>query len=501
MGFLLGIDMGTTNIKVNIFDIQGNGVAAARLPSPVTIQGDGGGVYDARMLWNTACSALCNALNDLDARYGAGARKEIKGLAITSVGEAGLPLDRDGNELYPVIAWYDNRSMAYADWWKKGLGEDEILEITGLRIQYIFTVNKIMWLRDHEPEIYRRMAKWACVADYIAFKLTGELAMDCSLASRTMMLDAKKCIWSDRIMQAAGLEPGILPPVVQSGSPVGEVTAGAAKKTGLCVGTSVFAGGHDHICGAFAAGVMSRGMILDSSGTAEETLTSVDNFDDLHRSSVMGFNVGRHVVAGKYYMAGGIPASGSSADWFRREFGFSDADEPKCTPGAGGLLFLPHLRGSSSPLRNTVSKGAFIGIRPYHTKYDFFQAVYEGLCFEFRQSIELLLQGARPERVVVIGGGTRDPLWMQTKADVLGMSIEIPKNRESTAMGAALLAGTGSGAYADAKEAVAATYQLGRMVEPRREYTEYYEQKYEVFKNLYMAVLEVNTSLENLKVK
>ena len=404
--YLIGIDMGTTNVKALLFDEQGNTAGEARCPSPITLLPDGGGVFDPEELWRLCCRLLTELLDAAPAE----ARSRLAGLAVTGMGEAGVPLDAAGRPLYPVIAWFDPRTEQYPAWWRDTFGEDRLYAVTGLKNQHIFTANKLLWLKEHEPRVFGEMRRWHCIPDYIAFRLTGASAMDLSLATRTLLLDAASGTWSRELLAHAGIPADILPPAVPSGTKVGEVTAAAAACCGLPAGTPVFAGGHDHICGALAAGAVEPGIVLDSSGTCEEVLVSSETLSGTRSLSAQGFNAGYHTAPGRFYVSGGIPASGASVDWFRREFPAKEGGA-SC-PGANGVLFLPHLRGGSSPERDAISKGAFVGLQARHTHADLRQAVYEGVAFELRRSVEQLLQGGRPRRVVSIGGGTKNAAWL-----------------------------------------------------------------------------------------
>lgn len=491
MCYLIGIDAGTTNQKAILFDEKGTIVCQASRPSPLTAFPDGTAVYDACAVW-AQISAL---LREITAGSNSGILGQITGIAVTGMAEAGVPLSKSGEPLYPFIAWYDPRTVPYAAWWSQRYSAAKVTEITGLRVQHIFSVNKLMWLRDNLPDVYNRMAAWACMEDFIAFCLSGVLKMDTSIGSRTMMMDLRRRCWSSDILEAAGISPEVLPELIPSGSLVGWVTEQAAAETGLLAGTPVYAGGHDHVCGALACGVLSPGVVLDSSGTAEEILAASLDFARIQKLGTEGFNVGCHVAGERYYMAGGIPASGASVDWFQNQF----SPEPDAAPSrAEGLLFLPHLRGGSSPDREPDSRGAFLGVRHFHTRADFQQAVYEGLCFEFRQGLLRLTKGDYPEKIIAIGGGTKNRRWIETKASVTGLPIEIPAIQESTALGAAMLAGIGAGIYASPEDAAACVYRAAETILPDLAFREAYDRKFSIFSQVYDSLLPLNQQLSDL---
>lgn len=496
MEYLIGIDIGTTNIKVILFDETGRQISAAQEKSPLQLLKNNGGIFDAEKVWNI-CAGLLKDLLDKCAFCGKGdVASKIAGLAVSGMGEAGVPMDAEGNSLYPVIAWFDARTESYPSWWDETFGEKRLFEITNLKSQHIFTVNKLLWLKEHEKECFSKIKRWDCMPDYIAYRLTGRSVMDYTIATRTMMLDVHQKCWSEEILNHCGISKDILPELVPSGSLIGRITKEAFHKCGLLPGTPVYAGGHDHICGALAAGVISPHVLLDSSGTCEEVLVSMDSIAATEMLSRKGFNAGFHVAQGRTYISGGIPASGASVDWFLREFPCPDTASAHVAPSIDGPLFLPHLRGGSSPQRDKSSMGAFVGLRAQHQWSDLMQAVYEGVAFELKLSAEQLLGTTPPSRMITIGGGSKNDIWLQIKADVMNTVIEVPEVQESTALGAALLAGIGVGIYRDADDAVAKTFRVGKRILPCAETQKIYQKKWPIYRRLYTALHEVNEMMD-----
>lgn len=507
MPFLLGVDIGTTHIKACIFDVDGHQEARAIVPTSSIALPDGGAVYEPEVLWAEVCSVIREACAWVNKP------SDIAGVAVASMGEAGLPLDREGNPLYPIISWFDPRTGPLADRWRENVGPEKTSEITGLRIHHIYSAFKLMWLFQNEPAIMSKAARWLNVADFINFRLTGEQATDYSLASRTMLFDQRTHVWSTELLSCARIPPELMPRPVPGGSLVGKVTEEAHLKTGLAAGTPVYAGGHDHVCGALASGIIEPGLLLDSCGTAESVLTVVTSPDAIPDACANGFSLGSHVVRDRFCLQGGIMASGGTVDWFAREFGWESppaggaGSHPteslmRCArespTGARGLLFLPHLRGSGPPTRDPLSKGAFLGISLHHKRCDFARAVIEGLAFEFRTAIAAAERavGTKLNTIRAIGGGTYNSFWLQTKADVTGMEIEVPEVSESTALGAALLAGIGAGIYEDAASAVRATYRMRVRFEPDPQAHSIYCKIYPEFEGLYSLLKPLNHRLE-----
>lgn len=495
MEYLVGIDMGTTNIKSIVFDTQGNAVSIFSAATPTQSQQDLGRVYNPTELWSIVLSLLSKNVAQIQSDYGGSAVYSISGIAVTGMAEAGVPLDYAGNPLYPIITWYDTRTFPQVALWENNFGPGKLQSIAGLRNQHIFTANKLYWLKENEPGLYQRIAMWHCIPDYISYRLTGKSAIDRSLASRTMMMQMSSAKWSADILDFLGLTESNLPPIIPSGTLIGTVTDSVARECGIPAGVPVYTGGHDHICGAFAVGVDAKGSVLDSCGTSEEVLTVADETEDISNLGSAGYNIGWHTARGKRYMAGGIPASGASIDWCRNALSGGNYDGS--VSGANGLLFLPHLRGSSSPSRNISSKGAFVGIRDTHTSSDFMQAVYEGLAFETRLLMENLMRGDKINKVICIGGGAKNDIFLQIKADILQMPIEVPEVNEATALGAAMLAGIGAGVYKDSKDALKHTYRVKKSLLPNHDSAELYHQKFSLYKTLYPLLIDLNCALEH----
>ena len=491
---LVGIDLGTTNLTVVAFDVAGEMVAQASRPTPTYHPRAEWTEHDPDRLWERLCEAMrevVSAVGDAD---------RIAGLAIASMGEAGVPLDREGRALYPVIGWHDPRTQPQADRWADSFGDPRTYQITGTPIDYIYSLNKLLWLREHEPDVARRIHKFLCMEDYVIFRLTGELATDLSMASRTMALDMAAEQWSTEIMAAADIDIDIWPPLHESGEIVGRVTAAASAATGLAADTPVVTGGHDHTCGMLAAGVLEPGMMLDSSGTVEGMwfpLAEPLLRDELREA---GYAHEHHVVPGLYLISGSVMTSGVLLDWAKETFGFDSIEQmtsaaAAVAPGAGGVAILPHFRGSTTPISDPRSRGAIIGLTMSTNRAAVARAVMEAVAFEMRTNLEFLRRWLPQPLTQIrgIGGGARSDVWLQIKADVLGHPIERPTVTEGTALGAALLAGVGVGVYRDHR-AAAGLIPVERTFEPDPDaHARYAEIHDRVYRALYPTLRAVRS--------
>ncbi|MDP9366993.1 MAG: FGGY family carbohydrate kinase, partial [Chloroflexota bacterium] len=260
---LVGVDVGTTNVKAVVYEPDGGAVAVAVVPTPTHYPRPSWAFYRPDELWAQTVKALREALAKVDDP------RRVAGIAITSMGEAGVPVDVAGDPTFDAIAWFDTRTEPQVAWLEREIGREALFATTGLSLQPIWSLCKLLWLRENEPEAFSRTARWLNIADYIAYRLCGVQATDLSLASRTMALDLAHLRWSDDLLGAVGLSRDLLAPLAQSGTRLGNVTAESVRETGLPVGTPVSAGGHDHVCGALAVGVIEPGEVLNSLGTAE----------------------------------------------------------------------------------------------------------------------------------------------------------------------------------------------------------------------------------------
>lgn len=497
---LVGIDVGTTTIKAVIYQPDGRAVARASAPTPTHFPRPGWAYHEPDELWNTVVAVLRQARSALNEP------RRIEAVAVTGVGEAGVPLDAHGEPTDHAIAWFDRRTQVQADWLARHIGKDRLFASSGLSLQPIFGLCKLLWFKEHRPDAFTRTVRWLHISDYIAFRLGGGQATDYSLASRTLALDLRRRAWNTDLVQAAGLPPEILPPLVESGTAIGQITRAVAQETGLPAGATVAAGGHDHVCGAFAGGSVDPGTLLNSVGTAEAMFLPLTSPIMNPQLGAQGYSQGAHVIPHRYYVIAGQYTSGASIEWLRAILGESYAslvaDAAATPPGSFGVVFLPHLRLANPPHDDPQSRGAFIGLTTDATRGAMVRAVFEGLAYESRLSLEPLLEyaGVSPETISVIGGGTRNPLLLGIKAAVLNRRLTVAAIEEATTLGAALLGGIGAGVYADAADALRTRECTQTPVSPNPADVPFYDRCYrEVYCRLYATLRELNHALARLE--
>jgi xylulokinase len=492
---LAGIDVGSTNIKAVVFDRNGRIVAKATRKTPTHFPRPGWAYYTPAELWDTTAAVLRDATSQL------GETERITSVAVASIGETGVLIDAHGNPLCDAIAWYDARSAPQARRVEEVLGRDRVYAITGLSPQPIFSLCKLLWIQENEPDVWSQAVKWLHVADYITWRLCGEAATDYSVASRTLALHLAELRWSDEIITEMGIDPDLFAPLLRGGTLLGPVLPEAAAQTGLPESTLVTVGGHDHLCGAVAVGAGSPGVLLDSIGTAEAVLLTLR--EPLYGEGVaeQGYEQGAHVLEG-YYGMGAYRTSGVCVDWLRSICG-GDASYENLTAeataapvGSLGVRFMPHMRLPHSPSNDPMSRGVFMGLSTDVTRGMMFRAILEGLSFETRNVLEPLLRYAgveRPEEIVAIGGASRNPLFMHMKASILNQPVTVAGIEEEVATGAALLGGLGAVVYRNANEAANSLHFERRRIEPSPDDAALYERIFrEVYQGIYQAIRDLD---------
>ena len=512
MTYLVGIDLGSTNLKAIIYDPAGKAVAQASRPTerfnPYADHPEWA-IWKPEQIWGGVAESLTEAIGKIDDA------SRIKGVAVTGMGMDGLPIDSDGNWLYPFISWHCPRTEPQQKWWLENVGAEKQFSISGTPIWVFNTVFRLLWMRQNEPDILAKADKWLLIEDFVNFMLCGTRATDYTMASTTLLFDQRKRTWSDELVGISGIDRGLLCDPRPSGTVLGEVHAKAAEATGLPKGTPVVLGGHDFCCGMLPTGAHKPGVVLDVVGTWEMIVAALAEPVLSTEARQMGMYVGSHVARGMWAVMGATVAA-EMLEWFREQYGFEEKQKAEAEngvdwdylleaaaaspPGSHGAMFLPHMSGSHCPVVDHQSLGAFVGLRNIVTKGDMLRAIIEGLDFQLLQVINGYdaSLGVRPDKIVAIGGATNNKLWMQNKADVTGKVIEVPELEEAVPLGAAILAGIGTGVYADEQQAFEAVHKPGRVYEPDAEQNARYAERFEVFEQVYPALKELNSRLHGM---
>jgi xylulokinase len=459
---LIGLDAGTREVRAAAFTEDGRLLALARRPTPTARPRPGWADVDADALWTAAAAALAEVVAALPPGT------EVASVAAATVGEAGLPVDAHGRALRPIIAWFDARAVAYARRWEETLGGARVYALSGMTIDGLFGANKVMWVRDHEPDVWARTAAWLSTEDWLVLKLTGAPATSHSMAARTMLFDRTLLTWSPELLEAAGLEARLMPPAGPSGALAGRVSREASAATGLKPGTPVALGGHDHICAAFVARG-SEGTPVDSTGTAEALVTSAAAPPAGDPGLAAHVNCFPDVVPGRMVLLASVGLAGGLVDWLRREvwkWPEAEADayvrmfgEIRLPVRPNGVMCFPQFgRGASPRFDPDRARGAFVGLTASHGRGDLLQAALEASCFSLRHNLDWIAEhlGAAAPRVRVLGGAVNLPLWLRLKATITGREFQVVEAGEPAALGAAVLGGVGAGVYSNHRAGAAA---------------------------------------------
>ena len=494
---LLGLDVGTTNVKAVVCTPDGTTLALASVPQETSYPRPGWASHNPERIWELCCTVL------REVTAAAASAGTIFGLAVASMGEAGVSLDRNGRPTHDVIAWFDRRTVPQTDAFAAQIDPDALFAITGTELQPILTAPKLMWLRENEPDAWARTERFLNVSAYVAHRLGAAPAQDYSLASRTGLFDLRTLEWDDRLLGITGLDRALFGELNPGGTKIGVVSADAASETGLPVGAAIGLAGHDHLCGAFAAGVVRHGVLLDSIGTAEGLMIGIDQpLDDVSMGK-LGLCQGAHVVPDLYYLFGAVYTAGASYEWARDAIGGHRGHEELLAgaravpPGSLGAMFLPHLRLALFPKLDSRARGAFVGLTTDTTAEAMIRAVLEGIALEARAGWLPLARFAGlnyVDDIKIIGGTARNQLLIEIKAAVMNARLHVLEIEEATALGAAMLGGMAAEVYASAVEAADAVRFGATVVEPADPHVvALYDTLYEdAYRHLYEALAPMN---------
>ena len=503
---LIGVDVGTTNVKVGAFTPQGKALFIASAELRVNRPKPGWASYDPAHLWGQTVRALTELSRAVAGRF------EPVAIAVSSMAETAIPIDACGMPVYEAIAWFDSRTTEQAEWWANTLGSEFIFARTGLPILPIFGINKLCWIKEHEPEIFSRIARWLSVSDYINYCLCGVEAAELSLASRVMALDLRTKRWSEDILGAVGISPSILGEPVPSGQILSPISSSAARITELPPSVRVVAGGHDHPCAALGAGVSETGLILDSLGTSESLLVVLDSPMLESKAAHLGFAQGCHVLRDHYLCFGGLATAGAAIDWARKIFfqemargdAYRRLEElaAQSAPGSGGVYFMPSLRAANPPHNDAYSRGVFIGLSSDTSLPDLARSVFEGLAYASYDSLRALRSVFRVEikQVRAVGRPTRNQLLMEMKAALANLPFGVVEIEEAACRGAAILAGLGVGVYESIQEVHRQVEFRETPVYPPAGWARIYHEGYEtIYRHIYPSVRDLHQKIARSK--
>ncbi len=511
MAYYIGLDIGTSAAKALLCDQEGKIVAVAQKEYPL---------YTPYPLWSEQNPAdwwqgSIQAIQQLIKTSGI-PTDQIGGIGLTGQMHGSVFLDKENQVIRPALLWNDQRTAAECEQITTLVGYEHLIEISGNPALTGFQAPKILWLRNHEPQNYDRLAKVLLPKDYIRFMLTGEYATDCSDAAGTLLFDLRKRDWSKEVLQKLGLPIEWFPKVYEGSQITGRITPSVAKILGLPVGIPVVAGGGDNAAAAVGTGIVRSGLVSSSIGTSGVVFAHSDaiNLDPKGRLHTFC-----HAVPGKNHLMAVTLSAGNSLRWLRDLFLSSANNLPgvkdlalnydtmtamaaSVPVGAEGLLFLPYLTGERTPHLDPLASGAFVGLTARHTAAHLVRAVMEGVVFSLRDGLEIMRDLDVPIREVrAIGGGGKSPFWCQIQADIFGSEVVNLAVEEGPAYGAALLA---IAADLDADGVINVSNQCVKTTntyQPNAGNVERYDHLYQIYQNLYPALRENMHNLSDFVTK
>jgi xylulokinase len=511
--YLMGLDLGSSGAKAGVFDSDGYLLGLAQEEYAFQHPAPGHSEIDPEIVWGHACNVLRGAISAAGIDPG-----QIAALGLSAIGETSMPVDEDGNATYPAIESMDMRDNAYAryiGWWQQTFGAEHIFRRTSYPLNSLPPAMKILWWKEHLPDVFSRSVRFVSFQDYTLRRLTGKAVIDYSLASRTMLFDVSEKKWIPEFLAAMGISESYFSPACESSTPVGYVTADAARATGLAQSTLVIAGAHDQACAALGVGAIGSGMAADGTGSVEAI--AVPCATPISSMAMLARGQGSQChVRGDLYLALGFHlAAGSLVRWYRDQLSRHEWDAAQrdgadvydlltaaartSPPGARGLMILPHIVGAGTgraPALNASSRGVILGLSSQHSKADLDRAIFEGITFEARVIVRSMEESGIPiTSLAVTGGGAKSPFWLQLKADVLQKPITVPAVTQASLLGAALLAGTGAGFYSSLEDAVDRCCRQSAVYQPDPAVAMVYDRLFAIYQDIYPAVLGLNERL------
>lgn len=505
--FILAHDLGTTGNKATLYNAEGIMVASAFDGYETEFAHTGWAEQNPEDWWRAICASTRKLLAESHVRG-----EEIACIVFSGQMMGCVPLGKDARPLRNAIIWADQRAVDQENWIAERISRDDVYRITGHRLSASYTLPKMLWMRDNQPDLYRSAHKFVHAKDAIVARLTGEFVTDASDASGMNLYDLEAGRWSDAIIEAAGIDRNQLPDVHNSTDVIGGVLASVADEVGVPAGTPVIIGAGDGMCAAAGAGVLREGTAYNVIGSSSwiALSTSKPVYDPQQKTFTWA-----HIIPGMFSPCGTMQMAGAAYQWTRNQlcqveveaakslgispYELMNLNAEKAAVGSNGLIFLPYLLGERSPRWNPRARGAFIGLTVRHTHAEIIRSVLEGITMNLKVILDAYLaQGVQISSMRVIGGGARGRLWNQIMADIYGLPVQrLAIMAEATSMGAALAGGVGIGLYKSWDMAE----QMNPIVEtihPNPTAVAEYKRIYPIFEASYNALIPVYDMLAEL---
>ena len=499
MGYLLGLDIGTSGVKALLISIEGKIISSKTVSYPLATPHAGWAEQSPDDWWEATLNVIKQTVSDHSI-----ASNQIKGVSLSGQMHSSVFLDEKLKVIRPAILWSDTRtSKQCQEIYAKAGGLDKLIHYVSNPALEGFTAPKILWLKENEPDNYKKVKHVLLPKDYIRYRLTGELFTEVSDAAGTLLFDVIKKRWSTGLLKKLEINRDFLPPVLNSFDLAGKITKSIADKTGLHSGTPVIAGGADNACGAVGSGITEEGRVMVSIGSSGVVLAQSNNPQADQKGRIHLFN---HACPDSWYMMGVMLSAGMSYEWlqkklFNRSLDYTKLDQlaEEIEPGSEGLTFLPYLYGERTPHNDAHARGVYFGISGKHDQRHFIRSVLEGVAFALKDSLELIKdKDVKIKELRMIGGGAKSRVWRQILADILDEEINLLKVEEGPAFGAALIAGVGVDVYKNFTEAGNKTIKVERTIFPNIQNVERYQKHYQLYQRLYNSLKEDFKALKKI---
>ncbi|AWY98905.1 MULTISPECIES: xylulokinase [Blautia] len=485
----IGVDLGTSAVKLLLMDAEGRIQKIVSREYPLSFPHPGWSEQNPEDWWRESLEGIKELTAECD-------KSQVAGISFGGQMHGLVILDEQDKVIRPAILWNDGRTGKETEYLNQVIGREKLSEYTANIAFAGFTAPKILWVREHEPENFKRIRKIMLPKDYLAYKLSGVHCSDMSDASGMLLLDVKNRCWSKEMLDICGISEEQMPKLFESYETVGTLRPELAEELGLPASCKIAAGAGDNAAAAVGTGTVGDGRCNISLGTSGTIFISSRAFGVDPHNALHAF---AH-ADGNYHLMGCMLSAASCNKWWLDEIiGTGDyaKEQEKITKlGENHVFFLPYLMGERSPHNNPDARGTFIGLTMDTTRADMTQAVLEGVAFAIRDSFEVAKAlGIQIERTKICGGGAKSPLWKKMIANILNIKVDVIEAEEGPALGGAMLAAVANGEYASVEEAAERIVRVVDTIEPEPELAAKYEEKYGKFAKIYPAVKELFTEI------
>ena len=481
----IGVDLGTSAVKLLLMDENGNIHKIVSREYPLYFPHPGWSEQKPGDWFAQSMEGIRELTAECD-------KSQVRGISFGGQMHGLVVLDEADHVIRPAILWNDGRTEKETEYLNQVIGKETLSKYTANIAFAGFTAPKILWMKEHEPELFEKIAKIMLPKDYLAYKLSGTFCTEYSDASGMLLLDVQNKCWSKEMLDICGIREEQLPKLYESYEVVGNLKPEIAEELGLSTDVKVIAGAGDNAAAAVGTGTVGDGQCNISLGTSGTIFISsktfgVDEYNALHSFA--------H-ADGNYHLMGCMLSAASCNKWWMDEIlktkEYAKEQEAIVKLGENPVFYLPYLMGERSPHNDPSARAAFIGMSMDTTREEMTQAVLEGVAFALRDSLEVAKNlGIQMERTKICGGGAKSPLWRKMIANILNIKVSVPVTEEGPALGAAMLAAVGTGAYKNVEEAASHIVKIKETIEPDKEIAARYEKKYQQFKKIYPALKSV----------